>query len=123
MLAQATYLTMNHMQKLDKVVYRVKSPLLKVLKVSCPNIQEYLKTRQQFDTEIEIEEFLRENIAEFATSSRATRQNLIKSFEVHEICNGVYIFREGEMNDSAYIIMSGEVQLLKKSFGSKSDKD
>lgn len=66
---------------------------------------------------IKIDEFLRSAIHTYASQSKKGRQNVSSSFTWQEHCAGVTLIREGQPNTSAFLIMSGECKLLKKSNG------
>ena len=47
--------------------------------------------------------------------SRNYRDQLVEAFDFKEFCQGVTLFKEGVPNTQAYLIIKGQVKLLKKS--------
>ena len=62
-----------------------------------------------------IEGLMRDLIPNFVMSSRMHREVLIKAFKVAEFNAGVELFKEGQPNSMAYLVVEGEIRLNKKS--------
>lgn len=58
---------------------------------------------------------MREFIPSYSLASRAHRKALITAFKCKEFCPGVELFKEGQPNSTAYLLIEGEIRLDKKS--------
>ena len=108
------YLTGEQRENIDRLIYTVTSKSAKFLRQTKAQILQHKKDGDIAFKNAKIDEFLMKHIQTYHSQSKKGKQNLINSFEMQEFCAGVTLIKEGLPNKNAFIIMSGECKLVKK---------
>ena len=102
-------------EHITELRYSVVTAKARYFRIENSKLRHLKQKIAKFKEDMVVDQLLRELIAEYSTSSRTARDALRETFVVREFSAGVDMFREGAPNDSAYLVVSGEIRLWKKS--------
>ena len=111
------------LEHLDELVYTVSSRNAKFFRLNTKGMITFKGLHDKMLEKVMVDAFLRTALPEYAHKSRKARENLVKSFEVQDFCQGVTLIKEGESMSTAFLIIEGEIKLLKKVNAVNADKN